>query len=175
MVIDVGREVPTFLPSQNDTPLGDVEPQVLERVLQIATDLAREGREGRSVGTTFVLGDSERVQSLAQQLVINPFRGYRDEERSILDPSLEETIKEFSTIDGAFIVRGDGVVLSAGAYLRTEKEVDGLPSGLGARHTAAGAVTAQTDTLAVVLSQSTGRVSLFKGGRMILSLEPPKP
>ncbi len=175
MVIDVGREVPTYLPTQDDTPLGDVEPQVLERVLQIATDLAREGREGRSVGTTFVLGDSERVQALAQQLVINPFRGYRDEERSILDPSLEETIKEFSTIDGAFIVRGDGVVLSAGAYLRSEKEADGLPSGLGARHAAAGAVTAQTDALAVVLSQSTGRVSLFKGGRLILSLEPPKP
>jgi len=174
MVIDVDREVPTFLPTQSDTPLGDVEPQVLERVLQIATDLAREGREGRSVGSTFVLGDSERVQALSQQLVINPFRGYRDEERSILDPSLEETIKEFSTIDGAFIVRGDGVVLSAGAYLRTEKPVDSLPSGLGARHTAAGAVTGQTDALAVVLSQSTGRVSMFKGGRMILSLEPPK-
>ena len=174
MVIDVDREVPTFLPTQNDTPLGDVEPQVLERVLQIATDLAREGREGRAVGATFVLGDSERVQALAQQLVINPFRGYRDEERSILDPSLEETIKEFSIIDGAFILRGDGVVLSAGAYLRSEKEVDSLPSGLGARHTAAGAVTAQTDSLAVVLSQSTGRVSMFKGGRMILSLEPPK-
>jgi DNA integrity scanning protein DisA with diadenylate cyclase activity/mannitol/fructose-specific phosphotransferase system IIA component (Ntr-type) len=174
MVIDVDREVPTYLPMQSDTPLGDVEPQVLERVLQIATDLAREGREGRSVGLTFVLGDSERVQTLSQQLVINPFRGYRDEERSILDPSLEETIKEFSTIDGAFILRGDGVVLTAGAYLRAEKEVESLPSGLGARHTAAGAVTAQTDALAVVLSQSTGRVSMFKGGRMILSLEPPK-
>jgi len=174
MVIDVDREVPTFLPTQSDTPLGDVEPPVLERVLQIATDLAREGREGRPVGATFVLGDSERVLALAQQLVINPFRGYRDEERSILDPSLEETIKEFSTIDGAFIVRGDGVVLSAGAYLRAEKAVDGLPSGLGARHTAAGAATAQTDALAVVLSQSTGRVSMFKGGQMILSLEPPK-
>jgi diadenylate cyclase len=174
MVIDVDREVPTFLPTQSDTPLGDVEPPVMERVLQIATDLAREGREGRSVGATFVLGDSEQVQARAQQLVINPFRGYRDEERSILDPSLEETIKEFSTIDGAFIVRGDGVVLSAGAYLRAEKPVDSLASGLGARHTAAGAVTAETDALAIVLSQSTGRVSMFKGGRMILSLEPPK-
>lgn len=174
MVIDVDREVPTFLPTQNDTPLGDVEPQVLERVLQIATDLAREGREGRAVGTIFVLGDSEKVQPLTQQLVINPFRGYRDEERSILDPSLEETIKEFATIDGAFILRGDGVVLSAGAYLRSEKPGEDLDSGLGTRHTAAGAITAQTDALAIVLSQSTGRVSMFKGGRMILSLEPPK-
>jgi DNA integrity scanning protein DisA with diadenylate cyclase activity len=123
---------------------------------------------------TFVLGDSERVQALTQQLAINPFRGYRDKERSILDPSLEETIKEFFIIDGPFIVRSDGVVLSAVACLRSQKEVDGLPSGLGARHTAAGAVTAETDTLAVALSQSTGRMSMFKGGRMILSLEPPK-
>jgi len=126
------------------------------------------------VGTIFVLGDSEKVQPLTQQLVINPFRGYRDEERSILDPSLEETIKEFSTSDGAFILRGDGVVLSAGAYVRSVKPGEDLDSGLGTRHTAAGAITAQTDALAIVLSQSTGRVSMFKGGRMILSLEPPK-
>ena len=61
----------------NNAP--NVADDTRQRVLQIATDLAREGREGRAVGTTFVLGDCEQVQSLAQQLVINPFRGYRDE------------------------------------------------------------------------------------------------
>ena len=104
-------------------------------------------------------------------MVINPFRGYRDEERSILDPSLEETIKEFSTIDGAFVLRGDGVVLSAGAYLRSDKPAGELASGLGARHAAASAITAQTDAVAITLSQSTGRVSLFKSGQLVLSLE----
>jgi len=39
------------------------------------------------VGTAFLIGDYERVRALTSQLVINPFRGYLDEERNILDPA----------------------------------------------------------------------------------------
>jgi diadenylate cyclase len=106
-------------------------------------------------------------------MVINPFRGYLDEEKNVLDPSLGETLKEFSTIDGAFVVRGDGVILSAGTFLKPERASAGLPSGLGARHAAAAAVTAGSAALAVVVSQSTGAVSLFKGGVRVLALEKP--
>ena len=173
LVIDVGREFPTVLANHSATPLGDVEPQALEKVLQIATDIAREGREGRPVGTTFVIGDYERVLPYCRQMVINPFRGYRDEEKSILDPSLEETVKEFSTIDGAFIIRGDGVIMSAGTFLRPSKTAVHLPSGLGARHSAAAALSAFTASLSVVVSQSTGIVTLFKGGGLVMSLARP--
>jgi len=172
LVIDVGREFPTVFAKSTDTPLGDVEPQVLEKVLLIATDIAREGREGRPVGTTFVLGDYERVVKYCRQMVINPFRGYSEEEKSILDPSLEETVKEFSTIDGAFILRGDGVIMSAGTFLRPEKAAPNLPSGLGARHAAAAALTQTTACVAVVVSQS-GTVSVFKGGGLVMGLEKP--
>ena len=165
LIIDVGREFPTVFTKPAAAPLGDVEPQVLEKVLQLATDIAREGREGRP--------DYERVLHSCRQMVINPFRGYRDEEKSILDPSLEETVKEFSTIDGAFIVRGDGVIMSAGTFLRPEKAPQNLPSGLGARHSAAAALSQSTSSLAVVVSQSTGRVSVFKGGGLVMSLERP--
>ncbi|HET6451707.1 MAG TPA: PTS sugar transporter subunit IIA [Spirochaetia bacterium] len=173
LVIDVGREFPTVFAKTADTPLGDVEPPVLEKVLQIATDIAREGREGRPVGTTFVLGDYEHVPRYCRQMVINPFRGYSEEERSILDPSLEETMKEFSTIDGAFIIRGDGVIMSAGTFLRPERAASNLPSGLGARHAAAAALSASTACLAVVVSQSTGSISVFKGGGLVMSMEKP--
>jgi DNA integrity scanning protein DisA with diadenylate cyclase activity/mannitol/fructose-specific phosphotransferase system IIA component len=174
LVIDITREFPTILANPSATPLGDVEPQVLEKVLQCATDIAREGREGRPVGTTFVIGDYERVLPACRQMVINPFRGYGDEEKSILDPSLGETVKEFSTIDGAFILRGDGVIMSAGTFLRPEKSAVSLPPGLGARHAAAAALTAFTASLAVVVSQSTGAVTLFKGGGLLMSLEKPR-
>jgi diadenylate cyclase len=174
LVIDISREFPTILANPSATPLGDVEPQVLEKVLQSATDLAREGREGRPVGTTFVIGDYDRVLPYCRQMVINPFRGYRDEEKNILDPSLGETVKEFSTIDGAFILRGDGVIMSAGTFLRPEKGAVSLPSGLGARHAAAAALTAFTAGIAVVVSQSTGAVTLFKGGGLLLSVEKPR-
>jgi mannitol/fructose-specific phosphotransferase system IIA component (Ntr-type) len=174
MVIDLSRELPTFLPDYPADLLGDVAPEVLERVLQISTSISREGREGKAIGTTFVIGDYERVRSMSRQLVINPFKGYENQEKSILDPSLEETIKEFATIDGAFLVSGDGIVQAAGTYLRPEVAVEDLPSGLGARHAAAAGITAATEALAVVISQSTGRVSLFKAGKSILNLDKPR-
>ena len=173
LVIDVGRDFRAIFSKPSAAPLGDIEPQVLEKVLQLATDIAREGREGRPVGTTFIVGDYEKVAHSCRQMVINPFRGYREEEKSILDPSLEETVKEFSTIDGAFIIRGDGVIMSAGTFLRPDSPPQNLPSGLGARHAAAAALSQSTASVAVVVSQSTGHVSLFKGGGLVTSLEKP--
>ncbi|MEW5816249.1 MAG: diadenylate cyclase [Spirochaetota bacterium] len=171
MVIDVMKEVPTYLPSHSTDLFECSEPKVLERVLQLAAELSQEGREGRPVGATFVLGDYDHVKDFSQQMIINPFRGYKDEEKSILDPHLEETVKEFSTIDGAFLIRGDGVIQAAGAYLQAGKVETLLPSGLGARHAAAAAITAYTQAISVVVSQSTGRVSMFKEGKLIMSLE----
>jgi diadenylate cyclase len=171
LVIDVTREFPPIFTGRGTDPIGDVEPQVLEKVLQIAADISREGREGKPVGTIFMLGDYEKVHASCRQMVINPFRGYLDEEKNILDPSLGETVKEFSTIDGAFVLRGDGVIMSAGTFLRPERSTVSLPSGLGARHAAAAALTAITGALAVVVSQSTGAVSVFKAGGLVMALE----
>ncbi len=171
MVIDVGAKFSPFLSSSTSAVLADLNPGVLERALQIAMDLAREGREGRPVGAIFVIGDYEQVVKSCRQMVINPFRGYRDDEKSIMDPFLEETIKEFATIDGAFVIRGDGVLMSAGAFLKPEKTAEEFPAGLGARHTAAAAITASTAAFSVVISQSTGVVSVFRNGKRILALE----
>jgi DNA integrity scanning protein DisA with diadenylate cyclase activity len=46
-----------------------------------------------------------------------------------------------------------------------------LPGGLGARHQAAAAITAETRSLAVTVSQSTGTVTLFEDGGIVLTLE----
>ena len=117
IVLDMGTEIELFSTATAEPLPADVTPTVFERVLTLAGELGVEGREGRPVGTLFVLGDSDRVLAQSHQLVINPFHGYPENERNILDPRLEETIKEFSAIDGAFIIRGDGVILAAGRYL----------------------------------------------------------
>ncbi len=173
-VSEVGTEFPLLRSGRASLPLGDIEPQALEKLLQITMELAQEGREGRPVGCLFVIGDYARVQNHSRQMVMNPFHGYADEERNLLDPSLEETVKEFSAIDGAFLLRGDGVMMSAGAYLKPARSVVDVPAGLGARHTAAAAITSVTSAVAVVLSQSTGNVSLFAGGKLALVLQKPK-
>ena len=170
-VVDIGEEFSPYLTDPTSAILGDVMPQVVERTIQIAMDIAREGREGRRVGAIFVLGDYEQVKEYSRQMVINPFRGYGDDEKSIIDPSLEETIKEFAAIDGAFVIRGDGVVMAAGVYLRHGKVAAELPSGFGARHRAAAGITAVTAATSIAVSQSTGTVSVYRNGRLILALE----
>ena len=148
-----------------------IPPAVILRVLSLAIELSAEGREAKAVGAMFVIGDSRQVLRHAHQLVLNPFHGYAHHLRSVLDPSLAETIKEFATIDGAFIVQADGTVLSAGTYLVPRAHITGLPQGLGTRHQTAAAMTAQTQAVAICVSQSTGTVTVFRNGTIVFTLE----
>jgi DNA integrity scanning protein DisA with diadenylate cyclase activity len=175
MVLDLGHEMEMFGGSTAEPLPTGVEPAVFQRLLTLASELGLEGREGRPVGTLFVVGDHEAVLAQSRQLVMNPFRGYPEDERNVLDTRLEETIKEFSAIDGAFVVRGDGVLLSAGRYLVPVAKLDEpLPQGLGTRHESAAAVTVATEAMALCVSQSTGTVSIFRRGRLIADISKPR-
>jgi DNA integrity scanning protein DisA with diadenylate cyclase activity len=173
VVTEVGSEFEMLAPlDPGAEPSLDAGSEVIERVLEVATTLGNEGREGKPVGAIFVVGDADRVLSMSRQLILNPFRGHPEEERNIMDRGLEETIKELSTIDGAFVVGGDGVVESCGVLLKTAgQEAFELPRGLGARHHAAAGITAATRATAVTISESTGNVMVFRGGKAILEVE----
>lgn len=148
-----------------------IPPAVVLRILSLAIELAAEGREGKAIGTLFVIGDTRQVERRARQLVLNPFHGFARRIRNALDPGLAETIKEYAGLDGAFLVASDGTMLSAGTYLIPETGSDQLPGGLGARHQAAASITAQTRAMAIAVSQSTGKVTIFQNGGSVLSLE----
>ena len=169
-VTDIDREFKIFFSLNSGSQANDLEHQVLVRIIEIAGELAEEGREGKPSGTIFVMGDYDQVRHHCQQMIINPFKGYPEEERNVLDPSLKETIKELSKIDGAFIIRGDGVIVAAGTYLRARIPTAELPSGLGARHAAAAAITMVSRAVSVALSESTRKISLFKNGERIMEL-----
>ncbi|GEM_PF-147641 len=143
---------------------------VFENTLKIASELAREGREGKPIGALFVLGDSARVLKHSRQIVINPFKGHPHEDRLITDQKNHETAKEFSQIDGAMIISDKGIIEAAGRYLDVKRPVD-IPSGLGGRHLAAAAITSETRAIAVVVSM-TGTVRVFKDGEIVLRLAP---
>ena len=170
-VIDVGKEFEILTSPDVIDIASVVSPEVFDTVLNIALELAAQGREGRSVGTIFVLGDHERVLQLSRQMIINPFQGYGEGERNILDPALRDTIKEFSAIDGAFIIREDGVLLTAGRHLSAALESRDFPKGLGSRHIAAAGITGVTEAIAIVVSESTGTVRILKGGKIFVEIE----
>ena len=168
VVVDIEREFQTLLTgSTADLLPEDVKPEVLERVIAVATELAVEGREGRPVGCLFVVGDTEKVEKLTKPLVLNPFYGYKEEDRNILNPFMDETVKEFSSIDGAFVIRGDGVVEAAGSLIQATDSSHSLPSGLGSRHAAAAAISVTANCISIVVSSSTGQVTLFRRGVMV--------
>jgi len=170
-VIDVGREFEILVSEDVSNIFKDIQPEVFETVLNIALELAAQGREGRPIGTIFVLGDHEKVLELSRQMIINPFMGYKDEEKNILDHNLRDTIKEFSALDGAFVVRGDGVLVTAGRHLSAALENKDFPQGLGSRHIAAAGITSVTDATAIVISESTGTVRIFKKGKVFVDIE----
>ncbi len=175
VVIEIGKEYEILSSKEVGNISSSIHPGVFEELLRIAVELAHQGREGKPIGTIFVLGDSERVMQLSRQMIFNPFQGYPEEERNILDPSLRETIKEFASLDGAFIIRDDGVVLAAGRYLNASIEDASLPQGLGSRHAAAAGITALTDAIAIVISESTGDVRIFKNGKIFMEIEKETP
>jgi diadenylate cyclase len=151
--------------------LGDnLDSQVVDALIQLALQIGQEGFEGHAIGTILCIGDHNNVLEKSRQLTINPFQGLSEAERNVLDPKIREAIKNFSVLDGAFIIREDGVVLAAGRYLSASDDTVKIPLGLGARHAAAASITATTTSIALVVSQTSGAVRLFKEGNIVLEL-----
>ena len=148
-----------------------IKPAVFQKVLTLALELAQEGREGKPVGALFVVGDYREVQKYCVEGRINPFKGYTEKDRNILDDSMRETVKEMAKLDGAFVIKGNGVIVSGGTTLRPALAGEELSQGLGARHSAAAAITASTKSISISLSESTGTVRVWRLGAMITEIE----
>ncbi len=141
-------------------------------VVDIALDIGAMGREGKTVGTTFVIGNIKQVMRSSHQAVFNPFRGYPEEVRSIASQEVVESIKELAQLDGAFVISGQGIVEAAGRHLDAVSTVTRQLKGLGSRHRAAASITMHSEAVAVVVSESTGRVTIFDNGSVVATLEP---
>ncbi len=144
--------------------------QVVDAMIQLSLQIGQEGFEGHPFGTIITIGDHNNVLEKSRQLTINPFQGLSEAERNVLDPKIREAIKNFSMLDGAFVIREDGVILAAGRYLAALDDEAKIPLGLGTRHAAAAQITSSTACIALVVSQSSGAVRLFKAGEIVLEL-----
>jgi diadenylate cyclase len=164
-----------LLGGESEAPLASLsgvrDPAAFDALLGLCVALGHEGREGKAVGLLATLGDHEGVLHRSHPLVLNPFEGHPDEERCVLNPSAKRAVREFSGMDGAFVFRDDGVVVAAGRYLQDLAPEQTVPSGLGARHRAAAGITAATQCVAFVVSESSGETRVFGGGRLLMTIE----
>ena len=149
-----------------------IRPRVLEVAVTVACKIGRAARRGKRLGTIFMLGDSLKVLEGSTQLIPNPFHGHDEATRMLTNLDIHDALVELSKLDGAFVVRGDGLIQSAGIFLASAQAEIEIPTGLGARHVAAAAVTARTAATAVVVSATDGNVRVFSEGRMVLQMDP---
>ena len=146
--------------------------QTVIAVVDIALDIGALGREGKSVGTAFVVGNVEEIMQFSHQAIFNPFKGYPEKTRGITSSEVVESIKELAQLDGAFVISENGVVEAAGRHLEAATVVTKQLKGFGSRHRAAASITRTCGAIAVVVSESTGRVTVFDEGEIIAVLDP---
>lgn len=151
--------------------VSDYDPYILESLLALAVEIAREGREGRRVGTLFMFGDEDAVLAKSRPLILDPLFGHPASSRLITNPSLRGTVKELAQLDGGFIVNGAGIVLSASRYLDAVTTPVDIPLGLGSRHLAAASMSAVTDAVGIVISESSV-VRVFCHGHLVGEIIP---
>jgi DNA integrity scanning protein DisA with diadenylate cyclase activity len=144
--------------------------RTVEEVLQLAVEIAREGREGRKIGTLFVVGDVERTLERSRPLLLDPLYGHDAELLDVRRPEFRETVKELAQLDGAFLVNGKGTFVSAARYIDVAPETALMP-GLGTRHAAAASISTETDAIAIVVSQSS-IVRVFADGEVRAEIIP---
>jgi diadenylate cyclase len=149
----------------------DYDPGVVESLIELAVEIAREGREGRRIGTLFTLGDEQAVLTRSRALILDPLAGHPENTRHLSDPNLRGTIKELAQLDGAFVVSSSGLFVASCRYLAAAASPIELPLGLGSRHIAAAHITSVTSAVGVVVSESAV-VRLFCHGGLIGEIIP---
>ena len=149
----------------------EVDSRVLEETVALAVEIAREGREGRKIGTLFVVGDTEKVLKHSKPMILDNLYGHPDESKRIGDPDVRETLKELAQLDGAFVVSDEGVAISAARYIDATSEEVNVPLDLGSRHLAGASVSRHTNAVAVAVSESS-MVRMFDDGELVSEIVP---
>ena len=171
-VIHLGEHLERMT-AQDLRVLGNAAPiEVLRAVVDLATEIGREGREGQPVGTILVVGDTRKVLSMSTFQNFNPFRGYTRAERDLRNRDVREQIKEIAKLDGAILIGKDGIAEAACLHLQPRADGVSLRKGFGSRHMAAAGISKATNAIAFAVSQSSGSVRVFQKGEEVLHIEP---
>ncbi|MGY8769410.1 MAG: DNA integrity scanning protein DisA nucleotide-binding domain protein [Pirellulales bacterium] len=146
--------------------------ETLKIVVDLAVDIGRDGREGKPVGTMFVVGDQRKVLANSAPTGFDPIKGYSRKERNISDARVREGLREVAQLDGAFVIAPDGTVEAACRLIDVSSASVTLSKGLGTRHWAGAAISKKTKAISIVVSESNGTVRIFQDGEVKLRIEP---
>ncbi len=150
---------------------------IVKRAIDILIGLSLKGYEGRVIGAIYLVGDIERVKKNSTQMIINPFKGWKNV--NIKDNKQLPTIESFTQLDGAIVFDNRGLAHYAGRMIKVKEDECERENkdfnkrsgkGSGTRWRAARFITARTGTIALTLS-SSGNITVFRDGKAIGRLE----
>ncbi len=149
-----------------------VDAEALRATLTVALNIAHKGREGRKIGTAFVMGDVDEVLNRSSQLIINPYEGHKESDRDIKNPENWESVMELAQIDGVFVLDEKGIIIACGRYIEASAKelLTRIRRGLGGRHIACASITKETEAIAIVVSESGGDITVYKDGVEVLHI-----
>ena len=76
----------------------NINTDTLRKVILLAIEIGREGREGRKIGTMFVISDSDKTLKLSKPLILDPLWYHPEKLKSIENDDMWETIKELAQV-----------------------------------------------------------------------------
>jgi diadenylate cyclase len=172
VLVDDERLEAVFGPVADRARCSEEMRRTVERVIELAVELAREGREGRKIGTLFTVGDVDAVIERSRPLLLDPLHGHPREALDVTRPEFRETVKELAQLDGAFVVHRDGTFVSAGRFIDVDvSDESNFMPGLGTRHAAAASISRETRSIAVAVSQSSV-VRVYARGELVAEIIP---
>lgn len=138
----------------------DLESTDTESIVFACRDMAHS----KTGALIVIINKNELIQYLPTGVMIE----------SVISQQLLENIffKNSPLHDGAVIIRRNRIK-AARCILPVSKSLD-IPDHLGLRHRAAIGITEQSDALAIIVSEQTGKISYATGGEITLDVTPEK-
>jgi hypothetical protein len=148
------KKVPEWVPL--------IREKAVARTIEFAHYLSDKG-----VGAAFLVGESKRVLRLSENLYPIRLKG----RPKIWERKHWGFFRRLAeAFDGAFVIDSNGEVVAPCVRLKPKAEV--RLEGLGTRHHAVCAITADISATGEVVSEEDGRIRVFREGRMLCTIGP---
>ena len=130
-------------------------------LLETAKDIAKKKQ-----GALFVIAPIRDFKGVYEPLYPQVIFGHK-----IFEKGAKELIIKLAELDGAFLIADDGTLVAFGARIIHSKA---LP-GYGTKHAAAVGVTSNLKgSSAILVSEETGWIKIFKDGKIIIEMDSSK-
>ena len=134
---------------------------VYNLLLETAKEIAK-----KKLGALFVIAPKDKFRGIYEPLYPQVV-----EKHKIFEKGSRELIIKLAELDGAFLISDEGTLVAFGARIIKSKA---LP-GYGTKHAAAVGITSHIkNSCAILVSEETHWIKIFKSGKIILEMDSAK-